>query len=93
MVVRQAERVIEKGELTLGHRKEESVVQTVAQCVSHEWQASTALTRSLHDILHLICAIVSMGVRHDVDVVQKGGRKRGKSTYELTKSMLYIPST
>ena len=54
--------------LTLGYREEQSVIQAVAQSVSHEWQASTALARSLHNILHLIRAI---GVRHLVDVVRK----------------------
>ena len=79
--------------LTLGDREEQSVVQAVAQCVSHEWQAPAALTRTLHDILHLVRAIVSIGVRHRGYVVQTEGRKRGRGTYELTRSMLFMSST
>ena len=46
---------------TLRHRKEQAVVQAVAQEVSHERKTPAALARSLRDSLIITCAI---GVTH-----------------------------
>lgn len=87
------------GGLTLGHREEQAVVEAVAQCVSHERQAATALARSLHDELQLLRAIDDtigspIGERHGVNNVggQKGNAGLGPvGTYELTRSIvLYL---
>jgi hypothetical protein len=81
--------------LTLRHREEQPIVEAVAQCVSHERQAATALARSLHNKLQLVCAIGDaigspIGERHGVDSVRgtEGESRTGASTYELTRSIV-----